>query len=113
MKNYLATGLVIALTALIFTNCRKKTDCQADITCQDANGKPVSGAEVKLFANVGNPKRMADVKANGVTDKDGKVSFVFQLPAIFDVNAAVGTSTASTLIKLEEGKKTEKIIEIK
>ena len=35
------------------------------------------------------------------------------LPAIFDINASVGTASTTALIKLEEGKITEKIVEIK
>jgi len=112
MKNIFSLALVTGI--LVLSACQKKTDCTANIICNDAQGNPVNGVEVRLFATVGtNPKKIADVKANGVTDKDGKVSFVFKLPAIFDVNAAVGTTTASTIIKLEEGKTIEKVIGLK
>ena len=115
MKNkftfFIAFGLIT-----VFTNCQKKTDCQATIICNDAQGKPVSNANVRLFANVktGTPPvtRTGDVQASGTTDQNGKVTFIFKLPAIFDVNAAVGTSTASTIIKLEEGKTSEKTVQL-
>lgn len=112
MKNIFS--LCVLVFIVVLSACQKNTDCTANIICKDAQGKPINGVEVRLFATVGaNPKKIADVKANGVTDKDGKVSFIFKLPAIFDVNAAVGTTTASTIIKLEEGKTTEKVLEIK
>ena len=60
-----------------------------------------------------NTTKVADVKAAGVTDKDGKVSFIFKLPAIFDINASVGITSTTALIKLEEGKTTEKTVELK
>jgi 5-hydroxyisourate hydrolase-like protein (transthyretin family) len=112
MKNLFLLSILAVI--LVLSACRRNTDCTANIICNDAQGKPLNGVEVRLFATVGaNPKKIADVKANGVTDKDGKVSFIFKLPAIFDVNAAVGTTTASTIIKLEEGKTSEKVIELK
>ncbi len=117
MKHPFAT-IITVLATLVFTNCQKKTDCKATIICNDSQGKPVNNAQVRLFANVkttGTPPvtRTADVQASGTTDENGKVTFIFKLPAIFDVNASVGTATASTLIKLEEGQTTEKTVEIK
>jgi 5-hydroxyisourate hydrolase-like protein (transthyretin family) len=116
MKNISTIIIAAGLLVFSFSACQKKTDCTANITCNDTQGKPMNGVEVRLFANVKtstNTTKVADVKATGVTDKDGKVSFIFKLPAIFDVNASVGTSTATALIKLEEGKTTEKTVEIK
>jgi hypothetical protein len=115
MKNTLAQVISLGFLIVAFSACQKKTNCQANVVCNDAQGKPMNGVEVRLFANVksGSTTRVADVKATGITDQNGKVSFVFKLPAIFDVTASVGTATTSTLIKLEEGKTTEKIVEFK
>jgi hypothetical protein len=76
----------------------------------------MSGVEVRLFANVKtstNTVKVADVKASGITDQSGKVSFIFKLPAIFDINASVGTATTTAIIKLEEGKTTDKTVDLK
>jgi len=70
-------------------------------------GRPMPGASVKLYAMV-KPNVVADVKADGITDNDGRVTFLFKLPAIFDVKATKGDYTAKSLIKLEAGKTSEK-----
>ncbi len=119
MKRSIVSGLVV-LSLISFSSCVKKTDCGATVICTDQNGSPVANAKVKLFATVKpSPSTtvIADVKADGVTDADGKVKFVFKLPAIFDINAtyAVNGSTLSStgIIKLEEGKRTEKTLTLK
>lgn len=104
--------LSAALLAAIFvltTGCPKNTECKANIKCQDKNGAPVKGADVLLYANI-KPNVDGDIKAQGVTDSEGKVSFVFKLPAIFDIKASVATQTATGLIKLEEGKTSEETL---
>jgi hypothetical protein len=92
--------------SLAFIACNKDKSCKANITCKDQNGVPVKGADVMLYANI-KPHVDGDVTAHGVTDDNGKVSFVFKLPAIFDVKAAVNTQTAQGIVKLEEGKTTD------
>jgi hypothetical protein len=105
----LSTALLAS--AFAFTACNKNTECKANIKCQDKNGAPVKGAEVLLYANI-KPGVDGDIKAHGVTDDNGKVSFVFKLPAIFDVKAAVSTKTATGMIKLEEGKTSEETLTV-
>lgn len=120
MKYLLLVILGLALATVSFTSvsCNKKTDCNATITVVDSSGI-VSNAKVKLFANVksGNTTYVGDVKATGTTDEGGVVKFTFKLPAIFDINATkvVGTHTyvGTGIIKLEEGKGTEKTVTIK
>lgn len=107
----------------VFISCDKNTDCKATIQCVDDNGSAISGAAVQLYANVKTSNGgtvVADLKANGVTDGSGNVSFLFKLPAIYDIVAtktAVSSSTASpgtmtlvgnSIIKLEEGETVEK-----
>lgn len=106
--------LSAALLASVFvltTGCRKNTECKAKIKCQDKNGAPVKGAEVLLYANI-KPNVDGDVKAQGVTDDNGMVNFVFKLPAIFDVKATVSTKTVQGMIKLEEGKTSEETLTV-
>jgi hypothetical protein len=68
-------------------------------------------------SNDGKTTYTADVKADGNTDSDGQVSFVFKLPAIYDIKAtlAAGTRTMTGvgIIKLEEGKTVEKTVQMK
>ena len=94
---------VAALALILGASCNKNNDCGAKVCCKDANGAPVKGADVYLYANI-KPNVDGDVAAHGVTDENGKVSFVFKLPAIFDVKATVNSKKATGIIKLEEGK---------
>jgi len=110
-----------------FISCKKNTDCKAMIKCVYQDGSPVDGAAVKLSATVktaNNGTMVADIKANGKTDGGGTVSFIFKLPAIYDIEASIvstgsGTSAASTtltgvgIIKLEEGKTVDKTVTVK
>lgn len=91
------------------------------------SGQPLQNAAVQLYANVKTANGgtvVADLKANGVTDAGGMVSFLFKLPAIYDITAtttAVGTGSSATtstlvgagIIKLEEGKTVEKTVTLK
>lgn len=98
------------------TSCDKKTDCIARITCLDSLGMPMPNAAVKLFANVKTPQGgtvTADLKADGITDDGGFVSFTFKLPAIYDIRATKGSLTGISIIKLEEGKVTEKTVVVR
>ena len=74
MKASIAAGLFI-LSLISFSSCVKKTDCGATVICTDQNGEPMANAKVKLFATVKTSPTntvIADVKADGVTDADGK-----------------------------------------
>lgn len=111
MKKILIAAMVVAAAA-----CQRKTDCMAVVHCNDVNDKPVTGAKVFLFANVkdkNNGYVRADLTATGNTDAEGKVSFLFKLPAIYDVSVSVGTQTASGIVKLEEGKTTHETVILK
>jgi hypothetical protein len=105
------------LSCLFFTNtsCRKKTDCVALIHCVDSAGGNWSGANVQLYAIVKTANGgtvVADIKANGDTDGDGKAKFTFKLPAIYDIKATfksgLKTYVGTGIIKLEEGETVEK-----
>jgi len=114
------------LSSLVFTSfsCQKDTDCRAKVSCKDSTGIAVANANVTLFAVVKDPNDpkgqatyTADVKASGTTDSGGNVSFVFKLPAIYDIRATVAAGTRTLvgtgIIKLEEGETVEKIVTIK
>jgi hypothetical protein len=124
--------LVVALTAVVFlgNSCAKPKPCKAIITVYDTTGSvPQANVHIKLFANVNG--NVADLKAEGDTDSDGKVSFTFKLPAILDIDALKATCTVvppsttagvyspgkychgKSIIKLEEGKTIEKSVNLK
>lgn len=131
MKNKVIFPFIVLMLSInyFFISCEKNTDCKATIQCADASGAAVPNAAVKLFANVkianGGGTVVADLKANGVTDGGGNVSFLFKLPAIYDIVAtmtAINTASSgpatttligNAIIKLEEGKTVEKIVTLK
>jgi hypothetical protein len=117
----LIAGFLLSGIFFTSTSCKKETDCKAVVKCIDSTGVPVNNAYVLLYAlvksNDGKTTYTADVKADGNTDSDGQVSFVFKLPAIYDIKAtlAAGTRTMTGvgIIKLEEGKTVEKTVQMK
>ena len=130
MKNKVIVPFIVlmAFINVFFISCQKNTDCKATVTCVDGSGSAVPNAAVQLFANVKtaqNTTVVADLKANGVTDGAGNVSFVFKLPAIYDIVAtttaantstfgpATVTLTGNSIIKLEEGKTVDKTVTLK
>ena len=102
---------LLLLSAVTLTSCNKDKSCKATVECKDQNGNAVKGAKVFLYAEV-KKNIKGDVKAEGVTDDNGKVSFIFKLPAIFDVNATVNSKEATGVIKLEEGKEVTETVTV-
>ncbi len=127
IKLYPVLIIGFSLLFLLFTaaKCNRHRDCKASITVLDSLGTvPQVGVNVKLYATVTTSSggtTTADLKAEGVTDSNGKVFFTFKLPAIMDIKAdkpncvsAIGKwCTGKGIIKLEEGKTTEKIVYLK
>ena len=118
------SGFLISTLVISSFSCQKDTDCKAKVTCKDSLGAPYPNANVLLYAIVKDPNDpkgqatyTADVKATGVSDGAGETSFVFKLPAIYDIRATsvVGTRTlvGTGIIKLEEGKTVEKTVTLK
>jgi hypothetical protein len=104
------SGLLL-MTAVAFTSCNRDKSCKATVQCKDANGQPIKGADVLLYAEV-KPNVKGDIQAQGKTDENGRVSFIFKLPAIFNVNAQVASKEAKGMIKLEEGKETTETLTV-
>lgn len=126
MKHFalLLSGFFISGLLFVNTSCQKDTDCKARVICNDSTGTAISNANVFLYAVVKDPTDpkgqatfTADVKATGNSDASGQVSFVFKLPAIYDIRATItaGTRTlvGTGIIKLEEGKTVEKTVTLK
>lgn len=113
-------GFLLSCFMLTGTSCQKNTDCKATINCIDSMERPMSNVNVLLYATIKTSNGgtvTADLKANGITDEGGQVNFTFKLPAIYDIKATrvVGTKTltGSGIIKLEEGKGSEKTVSVK
>ena len=114
-------GFLLSCLLITNTSCQKKTDCVAVVQCVDSSGgRAFSNANVELYATVKTANGgtvVADVKAKGITDGDGKVRFTFKLPAIYDIRGSLAqgskTLTGTGIIKLEEGKTVEKTITLR
>ncbi len=112
MKASLISAVLIVILAM---SCKPKPPACV-ITVKDKNGATaMAGVRVDLFATVqGN---IADLKADGVTDKDGKVYFTFKNPCVMDIRATVSNCTGAYcsgtgIVKLEDGKTNQKTIYI-
>jgi len=123
MKLKIAITTIALLGVICFTNtsCDKKTDCIGKVICVDSLGGLMSGANVQLFADVKTATGgtvTADLRANGVTDASGQVSFTFKLPAIYDVRCSKPGAggylmTGASIIKLEIGQETDKTVVVR
>lgn len=116
LKLFIATFAFGVITLAFNSSCQKKTDCKLIITAHDALGNAISGATIKLYANVKTASGAtveADLKAEGVSDGGGTSSYTFKLPAILDVKAVSGSLAGVAIVKLEEGKTVEKEVILK
>lgn len=121
MKNKVSfLGIIsVIVSSLVYISCNKNTDCKVNVKCVNSStGAAVSGANVKLFANVKTASGgtvQADVKAEGTTDSYGVVSFTFKLPAIFNIQATKTSDSliGTALVTLEEGKTVESTVQMK
>jgi hypothetical protein len=121
MKPFVAFCVLIFAGLATTWSCRKDTDCKVMVRCLDSLSRPVTGADVLLYAPVKSPDGKttytADLKASDQTNGDGEVRFVFKLPAIYDIKATkvVGTKTitGAGIVKLEEGQTVEKEVTLK
>ena len=120
LRGFFIAIAVVGVGFLLITSCKKNTDCIANVICNDSTGVGITGARVYLYANVkttGGGTITADLRATGVTDAGGRVSFTFKLPAIYDIRASqvisAVTHSALSIIKLEEGKGVDKTVVIR
>lgn len=113
-RSTLALSLA-ALFILTFTSsCHRNKDCTAVIHVVDDAGDKAMGAEVRLWANITNPKpgEIEDIQTTGAS---GTTTHVFKLPAIFDIEVTHSTTgkTGKGIIQLEIGETVEKTVTIK
>lgn len=75
-RRVLTNALMVAVVVLVATACNKEDPTTAVITVQDADGYPVEGAYVRLFANPAVP--LADptrLRQEAMTNGSGKAEF--------------------------------------
>lgn len=111
-------SLALGIIVLAFnSSCQKNTDCKLTVIVHDEVGNAVSGATVKLYANVKTPTGStveADLKAEGISDASGSSNYTFKLPAILDIKVVTSGGKAGVgIVKLEEGKSVDKIVTAK
>ena len=75
-RRVLTNALMVALLAFVFTACNDEKPTTAVITVQDADGYPVEGAYVRLFANPAVPRDDASrLMQEQMTNGGGKAEF--------------------------------------
>ena len=131
MKIKFYTGFVLSAALLISlfigNSCHVPKPCKGQITVMDSVGTtPQPGVSVKLYATVttATGSVIADLKAEQITDLDGKVFFTMKLPTIMDIKAEKPNCAPTPgsggipgsycsgkgIIKFEEGNTTNKVV---
>jgi len=119
LRRVLTNALMVAVLVSISTACNKEDPTTAVITVQDADGYPVAGAYVRLFANpavpLADPNRLrqeAMTGANGKAEFDysgfyeqGQAGF-----AVLDILTFKDTMYAEGIIKILEEETNEETL---
>lgn len=108
----------VLITVILFS-CKPKSPACV-ITVKDKDGvTAMPGVQVDLFATVqtASGPQVADLRANGVTDKEGKIYFSFKNPCVMDIKATVSNCSSTYcsgagIVKLEDGKTNQKTVYI-
>ncbi len=120
MKKFYALFLVALVAASSSLTSCKPSSPRCVITVMDKSGmKAMAGVKVELSATVmsaGGPVA-ADLKADGVTDSNGKIAFTFKNPCVMDIRATVSNCTGTYcngtgIAKFEEGRTASKTVYI-
>jgi hypothetical protein len=115
--------LLLTSSTLIFSSCKKDEETIATVLVLDVDGKPVPGAEVRLFATPSEPcVGCGEIRfdTTQVSNGTGKVTFDFSDYyesgqagfAVLNIEAIKGSLTGSGIIKVEEKKTNEESITI-
>ena len=114
----IASISLLVLTSITSTSCKKPKDCHGDVTVYDTNGKFLQGAIVHVF-HKGDTSLVYLSKPGPndytqSTDANGKASFVFKTPAVWDVRVdhpkIKGKYKTGVLILNEPGSKDSQTI---
>ncbi|HOZ40790.1 MAG: hypothetical protein IPO05_03985 [Flavobacteriales bacterium] len=115
----LTNALVVALVLPFATSCNDEEPTVGVVKVVDAEGRPVQGATVKLFADptfpLGDPNRLDQ---ETVTDSDGAATFDYSDFyeqgqsgfAVLDILATKDTLLGEGIIKIVEEETSEEIV---
>jgi len=115
----LTSALVVALVLPFATSCNDEEPTVGVVKVVDAEGRPVQGATVKLFADptfpLGDPNRLDQ---ETVTDSDGAATFDYSDFyeqgqsgfAVLDILATKDTLLGEGIIKIVEEETSEEIV---
>lgn len=114
MPRFSKTGAAVSLILVLFiVSCAKRKDCYATIICLDSAGLVMDSVAVELYSYVKSTDGSAQggqLKASGLTDESGKISFNFTHPAMFTIKAEKGAKQVTGNIRLQEGKEVQQTL---
>lgn len=105
--------LSIAAVFFILLSCAKKKNSYATVVCKDVTGNGIDSVTVELYSYVKKTDGTAGtgyLKASGVTNETGRISFSFNVPSMYTIKVFKNSQSASSFIKMEEGKEVQKDI---
>jgi hypothetical protein len=105
--------LSIAAVFFILLSCAKKKNSYATIVCKDVTGNGIDSVTVELYTYVKKTDGTTGtgyLKANGITNETGRISFSFNVPSMYTVKVFKNSQIGTGFIKLEEGKEVQKDI---
>jgi hypothetical protein len=108
--------LLIAITAVTASSCKKTKPCKAIITVVDSLGDPVAGAKVILrqdsVVNAQTGVR-ADLYQEQFSAGTGEAFFEFEWEAVLNVEISKDALTAKDYIRLEQSEEIRKTVVLK
>jgi hypothetical protein len=100
--------MLLLITSLTTTSCKKDKMCHGNITVIDTAGATISGATVVVAA----PSVNGQKSFSNITDGSGVAKIDLKLPAIMDIVATSSTypgMTGKGILRLDEPGKTEDV----
>ncbi|CAN5635685.1 hypothetical protein BH11BAC2_BH11BAC2_04560 [soil metagenome] len=108
--------LLVAVSAISLSSCKKTTPCEAVITVTDTLGRPLPGAHVVLRQDsVVNPQTgvRADIFDEAYTSGQGEVYFSFKNEAVLNIEVTYSTKFIKDYIRLEQSATVRKTVIVK
>ena len=112
--------LLLTSSTVIFSSCKKDEETIATVLILDVDGKPVPGAEVRLFGVPSEPCNGCTVRfvTTQTSNGTGKVTFDFSDFyksgqagfAVLNIEAVKGSLFGSGIIKIEEQETNEESV---
>lgn len=81
-------SILLGLMVLIGnSSCNKPKECKASIFVIDEEGRPISGANVRLYSDLvsGQTQLPSKIDENKITNKTGRLDFTQPLPVILNL----------------------------